>query len=237
LNAHIAHTQTSTLRAQFSRLSFLTHSTAVEFVEPVEQTTRLGECAIDNALCLGGRYCFHARQLERLPEAEMTEAVFWVPKSDAAQQQDAEQRDAVCDLVKRRVHPSTLRECGVTVATLVLAGIGIESLVLPGAEQAPSESRYYLEHLIDALGLRFSDLRLLGLQPRHLRDKDHYPLAVLCRSAGMTALDLFSFNISYAALERHVLKPDARHAKLLALNLPFWERALATPFLPKVAPV
>lgn len=147
--------------------------------------------------------------------------------NDATALKEAELFANLCELLEKRTHPRTLFYSGVTAVTLIRAGLTVSDLVKPRGRQHPVDSHYYLEHLILGFELTFSDLMAMGFTLRHLRDSTHFPLVALTRYAKLTAEQLFRLNISYAALDRHVLSIDSRHARLLDLNLPFWKAALS----------
>lgn len=179
-------------------------------------------CELGVRGCHGGALCMHDCYRERSREA-MRAACEYASSVGGAPDEWRARLDAA---IEARTDPRVLAACGVTGELLAYCGVSIEQLVLPRTTAHGHESHYYVEHLVGALKLTCADLRLLGLGLHHLADRAHFPLIALYDAVGFRAADLFAFHMSYADLERTVLRADERHAELLRLNLDYWRAAL-----------
>lgn len=169
--------------------------------------------------------CFHECYDQLTPDAMRAAAQYdsrWWPCATERSQWRARLKG----FVDARVSPDELRRSGVTAPLLAYCGITLDELVMPRGSFVMRDSHYFLEHLIDAFGLKYDDLRLLGLDITHFARPHQFPLIVLYDLVGFGAEQLFCFHASFADLQRCFLDVDARYAPLLRLNLPYWRSAL-----------
>jgi len=173
--------------------------------------------------------CFHACYDRLTPAAMRAAAQYdsraWADAGAAAARE--RWRARLTAFIDDRVSPHELRRGGVTAPLLAYCGIDLNYLVLPrGRSFFGRDSHYFLEHLLDVFGWRYDDLLLLGFDLKHFANARHYPLIVLHDRVAFGAAELFRFHMSFADLQRFFLDVDARYARLLQLNVPYWRSAL-----------